>query len=435
MSKPRVIVASLLAVAIWAAAGGGAYMAHRYRVQLMPLPRHANPPVPHLQKDGTVELSMPNGNLVGIVGRYSSELTAYLRFDYLKSVKALAGFRLLVRSSVTPDYSLYRIYVVLPNKLLAETNRLAELQIEGNIPYSELSSPPTSQIKDWARQTPGFDQLYKGPVHRPLLQFPTGPLTSAVARFVLFKTRTDPRVRLHLVAPDKVLSPPESRRFARDMIDVAKFYHIPLSMFIGVGAMENNFVDVRGDLQHAVWTRHWRRGDIVLRRRHGWYLIRDYSLGPWQITQSTLRYAHALYLRDTRDYSRLPARLRPPKKLDFKHVSTPVLTTYAGLLLSHLLTRFHGNRHKAAGAYNGGDGKPNMKYAQGVFLVADYAHRVIGHAVLREQARKKERLQQQQQQQQAKPQEDGPMPPPFRPLNLSLLRGAQKQHAGAPQPW
>lgn len=387
MSKSRTISVLLLWLTLLASLGVLAYLVRHYPVASMPAPQPAALPVPHLQPDGSVELAMPNGNLLASVGRYSTSLAAYLRLEYLQSLQSLNGTKILIRRPSNPNHPNYRIYVVLPNDYLSQSNRMLALQNKGQIPNFNLSSPPSSQISKWSRQTTIIERVYQRPPHEHLLQLPRTLLTLAVARFILFKSRTDPRVQLHLIPPDKVLTPQDAHQFAIDMIDVANFYHIPLSMLIGVGAMENNFIDVRGDLHHTVWVRHWQPGDILLRRRRGWLLIRDYSLGPWQITQSTLRYAHLLYLRDTRDYSQLPPRLRPPRKLDLTHVSTPVLTTYAGLLLSNLLTKFNGNQHQAAGAYNGGDRRPNMHYAQGVFLVADYARRVITHGVDQEQMR------------------------------------------------
>lgn len=387
MSKPRTISALLLWLTILAAAGATAYLVRHYPVAAMPTPRPAVLPVPHLQPDGSVLLTMPNGNLVASVGHYSTELAAYLRLEYLQSLQPLAGTRILIRPPSGPRHPDYRLYVVLPNDFLAQSNLLLGLWNLGQIPGFKLGSKPSSQIHDWSRNTRILMRVFQPTPRKPLLQLPRALLIPAVARFVLFKSRTDPRVQLHLIPPGKALSPQDARQFATDMIDVAGFYHIPLSMLIGVGAMENNFLDVRGDLHHTVWMRHWQPGDVVLRRRRGWLLIRDQAIGPWQITQSTLLFAQLLYLRDTRNYSLLPPRLRPPQKLDLTHVSTPVLTTYAGLILSNLLSDFHGNRYKAAGAYNGGDRRPNMHYAQGVFLVADYAHRVIVHAVRQRQMR------------------------------------------------
>src|SRR5512146_2264047 len=144
--------------------------------------------------------------------------------------------------------------------------------------------------------------------------------------------------------------------------------------------MENNYLDVRGDLEHKVWKRKAQPGDIVLKRRRGRVLVLNYSIGVWQITRETLRYAHQLFLADKRDYSQLPERLRPSKELDLDQVDSHVLTTYAGLLIRDLLDRFGGDVTKAIGAYNGGPRNPNPSYAEGVATVADYARNVLQQA-------------------------------------------------------
>jgi hypothetical protein len=104
------------------------------------------------------------------------------------------------------------------------------------------------------------------------------------------------------------------------------------------------------------------------------------SSGIWQITRETLRYAHRLFLKDTRDYSTLPEHLRPPRELNVNDVPPDVLTTYAGLFFRDLLDRFQGDVARAVGAYNGGPGNPNFQYEAGVRMVAEYARRVLEHA-------------------------------------------------------
>lgn len=330
--------------------------------------------------DGETVVSMPNGNLVGLVGQYPDELTAYLRFQYLAGVPAVRGAEVLMTSKDVGGKPVYNLYMVLPNDLLSSGRRLAKLRIERYIGRYSMDSPPASELENWRKQTALFDAAYKQPVKQKLLELPASQLQSAVAKFILFKNSTDKRAREQIVPTEKVLSEKESLQFAADMIDVAKFYDIPLSMLLGIGAMENNYMDVRGDLTHSVWKRHAEPGDIVLKRRKGRVLVSNYSQGPWQITRETLRYAHKLYLEDKRDYSKLPARLQPPRKLDLDKVDSHVLTTYAGLLLRNLLDHFQGDAAKAVGAYNGGRIKPNMQYAEGVNMVADYAHRVLSMA-------------------------------------------------------
>lgn len=332
-------------------------------------------------KDGAAVVRMVNGNLVGLVGSYSEELSAYLRFQYVQGLKGLAGHTVLMAVTEEPSATRYKLYVLLQNDLLSQTNLLADLQIHGYIASFTTDSPPSSEIAEWQRQTRLFDAAYHRPVQERLMQLPRSALTSAVAKFILFKTRTDRRARERLEpVVDKALTAEDAHESAADMIDVAKFYDIPLDMLLGIGAMENNYLDVRGDLQHAVWKKRAARGDIVLKRRKGRVLVSNYSLGPWQITRETLRYVHGLYRNDKRDYSKLPERLRPPKTLDLDHVETHVLTTYAGLLLRRLLDYFDGDIVKAQGAYNGGAGRPNLHYSEGVSIVSDYAHRVLSTA-------------------------------------------------------
>ncbi len=381
--KPRALLGWLFAAVVLLIALGssfGAWIAWKYRVEPFPSFDHKYLPVPH-DVDGELVLSMPNGNLVGLVGRYSDELTAFLRFQYLQSVKGFAGQTILMVTKEGVTEAEYQLYVLLPNSILAQSSQLAQIQIAGYIPFFELDSPPRSQIDDWYQQTRLFESAYQQPVRERLLQLPQSELTSAVAKFILFKTRTDRRMREKLEpVAGKALTPEDAQDFAADMIAVARFYDIPLDMLLGIGAMENNYLDVRGDLKHAVWKKHAHLGDIVLKRRAGKVLVSNYSLGPWQITRETLRYVHSLYLHDKRDYRLLPVRLRPSKTLDLDHIDTPVLTTYAGLLLRQLLDYFDGDVVKAQGAYNGGAGRSNQQYSDGVSMVSNYAHRVLSMA-------------------------------------------------------
>ena len=141
--------------------------------------------------------------------------------------------------------------------------------------------------------------------------------------------------------------------------------------------MENNYLNAPGDSRNTVWKRRALPGDRVVKHQRGGVLVSNSSIGVWQITRETLRYAHRLFLKDQRDYSLLPMRLRPSKDLDLNHIDPEILTTYAGLLFRDLIDRFDGDVVKAAAAYNGGPGNPNMRYADGVGLVAGYARRML----------------------------------------------------------
>jgi hypothetical protein len=121
------------------------------------------------------------------------------------------------------------------------------------------------------------------------------------------------------------------------------------------------------------------RDDIVLQHqgRKAWVL--NSSMGIWQITRQGLSHAHKLFLCDTREYSKLPVRLRPTDQLDMNFLSSHVLTTYAALLLRDLVDYFNGDVFLATGAYNGTKLHPNLQYASGVENVASYARRVFGN--------------------------------------------------------
>lgn len=375
--------AGIGAAAFVVAAGvAGVWLVRRWRVP--PMPQINTPVLPVVWvEDGTVKMKMPSGYLLGEVGQYDDELSAYLRFEYLRGLKTVSAADVLMTSTEEKGEPKYRLYIILPNEVFHGAEYLATLEIGGFIRGFELTATPEVQLHNWRKQTSLFYAAYNQPVRQRLLSLPAKYLTSAVAKFILFKVKTDRRVRDRIEPAAETLSVEQSQEFAADMIEVAKFYQVPLSMLLGVGAMENNYLDVRGDLKHTVWKRRAQPGDIVLKRRKGRVLVSNYSIGPWQITRETLRYVHALYLKDKRDYSLLPERLRPPKKLDLNHVDTHVLTTYAGLLLRELLDHFNGDVEKAVGAYNGGAGNPNPQYAEGVSMVASYAHRVLDMAAAR----------------------------------------------------
>ena len=176
------------------------------------------------------------------------------------------------------------------------------------------------------------------------------------------------------------LTQSQATQLAADILTVADFYSLPLEFFLGIGAMENNYMNVKGDLQNAIWKKRAERGDVVLKRRAGRVLVLNPSSGIWQITRETLRYVHKLYLADQRDYSALPERLRPSKEPNLGEPDTATLTTYAGLLFRKLIDDFSGDIGTAVGAYNGGTGNPNPEYEQGVRIAAEYAKHVIQQA-------------------------------------------------------
>jgi hypothetical protein len=366
-----VVIVALSALAFWGF--------RRYWPRTIVITQKPALPAP-VWSGGELKLRMPAGHLLGEIGTYRDELTAYLYFEYFRSLKPIQSSNVLLMASETATGTEYRVYLSLEDDLLTAIPYLATLEAERFILSFEVSQANDFRVQYARAQTRLFSAAYEVPMRSKLNSLPLSQLTTNVARFILFKAKTDRRVRKRIEPAPPDLSQGEARDLAADIIAVADFYHLPLEFFLGIGAMENNYLDVRGDLRHTVWKRHAEPGDIVLRRHGNRVLVRNYSIGVWQITRETLRYAHALYLKDKRDYAKLPERLRPPRTLDFEKINSHVLTTYAGLLLRDLLDRFDGDVTKAVGAYNGGVRNPNAQYSTGVEMVADYARRVLMEA-------------------------------------------------------
>ena len=334
-------------------------------------------------RDGEAAVTQPQSELVATVATFDDELYAYFNFDYLRSrsIAQPAEVLLTHRSGGSPGSS-YPVVVHLKNDLLAGLAFLERLRTSGYIPAYEWRYVAPAELDRLQKQTRVFVAAYNLPVKRTLEGFTPEQLHEYVRRFVVFKSRTDPRIRKGITPIPPTLTDEQANHLAADVITVADFFWLPLEFFLGIGAMENNYMDVPGDLKHAVWKGRAEQGDIVLRRRGGRVLVLNSASGVWQITRETLRYAHKLYLTGSWDYSLLPEHLRPPDELNLNEVDPAHLTTYAGLLFRDLIDRFQGDVARAVGAYNGGPGNPNMRYERGVRLVANYARRMLEQAAV-----------------------------------------------------
>jgi hypothetical protein len=351
-----------------------------YRTWPRPLPQRETTTFPEVVFHGDrMALRATPGPLLAKAATFHQEVTAYLNYEYLRTTPQAKGRELFLVKKSDPKGSAFHLYILLDNDLLQDLPYLGNLAGSRLIPGFQLQGRTTKEIAAWRTETQRREAAYRGPVRRPLESLDTGQLLPQLVCFLKFKSETDPRV-LAGIQP-VFLSDHQARILAEDIITVGRFYHLPLDFFLGIAAMENNYMNVSGDLGHAVWKRRAQQGDIVLKRRRRRVLVLNYSIGVWQITRETLRYAHRLYEKDSRDYSNLPERLRPPQRLDLDKVSPPVLTTYAGLLFRDLLDKFHGNARLAVAAYNGGKRTPNLEYADGVARVAAYARRILEHAV------------------------------------------------------
>lgn len=315
------------------------------------------------------------GVILAEVARFDDEMFAYLMFDHLRGRTGFRGVELLLTYENPRSDPHYAIVAVFPDDALRAQEILWDNVSLREIAAFEWRLADRAAVERRRKQSAVFEAAYALPVKRGLEQLSRAEKEEILRRFVRFKSKTDPRIRLGQDVP--VLTREEASQIAADILEVADFFEIPLEFFLGIGAMENNFMDVKGDIGHAVWKRRAQKGDIVLRRAGGRVLVLNESSGAWQITRETLRHTHALYLKDKRDYSMLPERLRPPRKIDLDNVKPEHLTTYAGLLFRDLIDRFDGDIQLAAGAYNGGPGRPNLRYAEGVERAAVHARTIM----------------------------------------------------------
>src|SRR6266699_2930681 len=326
-----------------------------YRLWPLDLPASAHPRVP-MTAVANQQLVLPftPGVPVAEVASFNDQLEAFLRFEYLRGREARAGHdtsHMLLTAVNTKKAPHYKIFIVTNNDLLAAISQLADLEGRNLIAHYELETWSEKELSYYQQESHTFDVAYDLPTEQKLETINSSRMLPALAQFLIFKSQTDNRVVDGSQDAPRPLTREQATELASDILDVAHFYDLPLDYFMGVGAMES-----------------------------------DYAMGIWQITRETLRAAHQLYLHDKRDYSQLPARLRPPRQLDLNNVNDAVLTTYAGLLLRDLLDHFGGNVEKAICAYNGGVRTPNPDYASGVKNVAEYARRIVEHASAQDDA-------------------------------------------------
>lgn len=370
----------LLAAATCMAAIACIWVLFQLQVRELPIPppRPATPVV-EFTPGGTV-VKLPGQDLVANLARFDDELFAYMMVGYVRGLVARDGYRVwlnCVRKGMALEYV---IRLDLPEDLFSGLAYLLELRaISGVSEVADFWANPDA-VSSYESQSRALDRAYNLPAKRKLELLPKDELVAYIRRFIRFKALTDGRIRRGI---EPIPTPPsrsQAQQLARDIVTVTDFYSLPLDFFLGIGAMENNYMNVEGDIGNAIWKRRAQKGDVVLKRGRKGVLVLNEASGIWQITRETLRYAHRLYLKDTRDYYLLPEHLRPPKVLDVGDVHPDVLTTYAGLFFRELLNRFEGDVATAVGAYNGGPGNPNPEYEAGARVVAEHARRLLEHA-------------------------------------------------------
>ena len=368
------IFLSALALSSW--------IAYRVCPRRIPVSFERRMPGPKM-RNGRIVLPFSNGVACAEIASFDDQLEAFLRFEYLRGRDPADAPKILLTASQDGTRVSYKIFILVENDQLAALPRLDQMKSHGLVTHYELVAWTRQDLALAAEQSRMLEEAYNVPTRQRLETLPSFQLLPALADFLVFKSQTDWRVVGQSTSAPQPLTHHQALRLASDILDVAHFYNLPLDYFLGVGAMENNYMNVNGDLTHAVWKKRAERGDIILERGRKRVLVSDYSIGTWQISRETLRAAHQLYLKDKRHYEQLPPRLRPPRQLDVNSISSEVLTTYAGIVLRDLLDRFGGDVDQAIGAYNGGVRKPNPAYAASVKNAALYARRVLEHAPLR----------------------------------------------------
>jgi len=375
---PALIWSAAVALSLTVIATTSALMIERYRLRSLDIPST------HLSataiENGAVVIRMPNKTLIAEFARYEDELFAYLMFDYMRSRPALANRELLLTYALSGNKITYILREAFSGDLASGISDIYELTVQFPFLTPKWNIVDDRVLANYQYQSRTFVDAYTFPAYRSLEHLSQTEVVAYTRRFIRLKSSTDPRIRLQIEPVPLALTKEEAQQFAEDIVLIAKFYQLPLEFFLGIGAMENNYMNVKGDIGNAIWKDRPAKDDVILRRRDGRVLVLNESSGEWQITRETLRFAHSLYLRDKRDYEELPERLRPPKLLEVSGLDHVVLTTYAGILFRDLLDRFHGDRGTAVGAYNGGPGNPNARYEAGVKMVARHARKILEQA-------------------------------------------------------
>jgi hypothetical protein len=333
-----------------------------------------------VERNGALEIHYPGRAILKEVARYDDELFAYYMFQHFSSATELREARTLLTHESRAEKGRYRVMARLPEDLPAAAALMTRFCAARLVDSMEWAMVPRAEAERFERQTRVFQAAYSLPVKQTLDRIPRSQLALYLRRFIVYRSRTDPRIRRRIEPAPSPVAPEDAARLAEDIITVAEFYSLPLDSLLGIAAMENNYMNVAGDLEHSVWKRRAAKDDIVLERRRGRVRVLNRAEGVWQITRETLRHVHKLYRRDERDYTLLPYHLRPPEELDMKRIDPLVLTTYAGLFFRELLDRFEGDTALAVGAYNGGPGRPNPRYEAGVRVAAGHARRMLEQA-------------------------------------------------------
>lgn len=237
-----------------AAALVGSWIPNHYRPRPLQIPQRMSSPATILE-NGRLVLRTPGSTLVADLARYDDELFADLMFDYVRSRPVLSDREVLVVPALEDETLAYRVKVLLPNDVFAAMPRLYALGQEFPFLTPTMLVVDDRLVQIQRQQTEAFVRAYNFPAYAKLEQLSTKEVVAFARRFIRFKSNTDPRIRRQIEPVPHPLSREEAQRLAEGIVTVAEFYELPLEFFLGIGAMENNYMNVKGDLGNAIWKR------------------------------------------------------------------------------------------------------------------------------------------------------------------------------------
>ena len=257
-------IGSILMVLLFAVWWGGYLLWPR---ALAPAPL---PSLPVCQIVGEqITVTLPGAYLLAEIAQYDDEFLAFLMFDHLRGVSPLNQAEVLLGYRIVANRPKYLVLVHLENNLLTGLASLFRLQAERLISDFQWRFSDWETLKTRRQQSQMFETAYNLPIQRKLESIAPLELATYMREFIRFKSLTDPRVRKGIGLIPDVPSRAEAHRLATDIIAVTGFFDLPVDFFLGVGAMENNFMYMKGDLGHTIWKRRAEKGDMVLKRYQG----------------------------------------------------------------------------------------------------------------------------------------------------------------------
>lgn len=199
------------------------------------LPRHLDLAHPGIAQSVTVSLTgtrvfVPNRVLTGELAEFNDGFFAFLMFDYLRARPGLSGRTVMLTS--TEQQGLPRVLVRLPDDLIEGVNILGEMKAHRLTPAVRFEWVPPSQLDSWIQEKSVFEDAYNGRASKRLERLHASELQRYLREFIRFKSETDPG---RSTGSDPIPSPlnrEDASRLAADIIAIARFYDVPISLFL-----------------------------------------------------------------------------------------------------------------------------------------------------------------------------------------------------------